>query len=84
MERARNTLRGGGKKVLKKLSREYDYLKKAGVTRLARRYFVMNSFDGVLTTVGLLSGAYVGGIKDSALILTIGISAGIAARRIPH
>src|SRR3989344_2464096 len=77
MERARNTLRGGGKKVLKKLSREYDYLKKAGVTRLARRYFVMNSFDGVLTTVGLLSGAYVGGIKDSALILTIGISAGI-------
>ncbi len=64
--------------MLKKLAREYDYLKKAGVTRLARRYFVMNSFDGILTTVGLLSGSYVGGIRESALILTIGISAGIA------
>jgi len=64
--------------VLKKLAKEYDYLKKAGVTRLARRYFVMNSFDGILTTIGLLSGSYVGGIRDSALILTIGISAGMA------
>jgi len=64
--------------VLEKLTKEYDYLKKTGVTRLARRYFVMNSFDGILTTIGLLSGSFVGGIQDSALILTIGISAGIA------
>ena len=64
--------------MLKKLAKEYDYLKKAGVTRLARRYFVMNSFDGILTTVGLLSGSYVGGVRDSTLVLTIGISAGIA------
>lgn len=68
----------GELKVLKKLTEEYYYLQKAGVTRLARRYFVMNSFDGILTTVGLLSGSYVGGVRDSMLILTIGISAGIA------
>ncbi len=64
--------------MIEKLTREYHYLREAGVTRLARRYFVMNSFDGILTTVGLLSGSFVGGIKDSSLILTIGISAGIA------
>lgn len=60
------------------LANEYDYLKKAGVTRLARRFFIMNSFDGVLTTVGLLSGSFVGGVTSSSLILAIGISAGIA------
>jgi len=38
----------------------------------------MNSFDGILTTVGLLAGSFVGGIRESALILTIGISAAIA------
>ena len=64
--------------MFEKFSTEYRYLKKAGVISLARRYFVMNSFDGILTTIGILAGAQIGGIQDSRLVLTMCISAGIA------
>lgn len=33
-----------------------DYSRIAGVAEIARRYFAMNAFDGVLTTVGVLNG----------------------------
>ena len=64
--------------MLKKLREEHRYWRKTGVTALARRYFVMNSFDGILTTMGILSGAYIGGINDTRLVLTMCLSAGIA------
>ena len=35
----------------------------AHVGEIARRYFAMNAFDGVLTTVGVLTGAFFGGVE---------------------
>ena len=47
-----------------------------------RRYFVMNAFDGVLTTLGVLVGGYFGGVHQArvviSLILTTAVSIGVA------
>ncbi|MFH0922517.1 MAG: hypothetical protein V1811_00485 [Candidatus Micrarchaeota archaeon] len=62
----------------KLFNKNIAYLRTSGVTRLARRYFVMNSFDGALTTIGLLMGAFVGGLRDPHSILAVSISTAIA------
>ncbi|GAJ22166.1 unnamed protein product, partial [marine sediment metagenome] len=35
-----------------------NYNKIVGIAEIARRYFAMNAFDGVLTTIGVLAGNY--------------------------
>jgi len=55
-----------------------EYLELSGVSEIARRYFVMNAFDGVLTMVGVIIGAYMGGNINHDVILGAGISASIA------
>jgi predicted membrane protein (TIGR00267 family) len=62
----------------KLFNKNIAYLRTSGVTRLARRYFVMNSFDGALTTIGLLMGAFVGGLRDPHSILAVSVSTAIA------
>jgi len=37
--------------------KEYDDIAEIG--EIARRYFVMNAFDGILTIIGVLTGSYV-------------------------
>ena len=54
------------------------HLELSEVSEIARRYFVMNAFDGVLTMLGVIVGAYLAGSVDHALILGTGISASIA------
>ncbi len=54
----------------------------AEVGEIARRYFAMNAFDGVLTTIGVLVGGYLGGI-DSAraifiVVLTTAVGMGVS------
>ncbi|MEM2108893.1 MAG: VIT1/CCC1 transporter family protein [Candidatus Odinarchaeota archaeon] len=44
----------GRKSTVNKLR---EYLAISGVGEIARRYFVMNAFDGVLTTLGVIIGA---------------------------
>jgi len=36
-----------------------DTLKLSGAEKIARRYFVVNSFDGILTSIGIIMGIYV-------------------------
>lgn len=53
----------------------------AGITkmdRIARRFFVMNAFDGILTILGLIVGSFLVGVRDTYLIIGIGISTTIA------
>lgn len=45
---------------------------------IARRYFVVNGFDGALTMVGLLVGFEVSGTADLAVILNVCLGAAIA------
>ena len=38
---------------------------------IARRYFAMNAFDGVLTAIGVLVGGYLGGVDSPRAIFTV-------------
>jgi len=55
-----------------------SYDKIAGIGEIARRYFAMNSFDGVLTILGILIGSYVGGIRQANIVISAGLGASIA------
>ncbi len=50
----------------------------AEVGEIARRYFPMNAFDGVLTTVGIVTGAYVGGVTDPGSLVVVIASASLS------
>lgn len=54
------------------------YHRIAQVGEIARRYFAMNAFDGVLTILGVLVGSYFGGLEDPAKIVVLGMSASFA------
>jgi predicted membrane protein (TIGR00267 family) len=56
--------------------REYGRI--AGVAEIARRYFAMNAFDGVLTTIGVLMGNYLGDVRSPSIVIRIGIATSIA------
>lgn len=56
--------------------RFYDSV--TGMSKILRRYFVMNSFDGALTIFGFLLGSFVAQVTDTALIIAIGLSTAIA------
>ncbi|MBN1502736.1 hypothetical protein JW930_04270 [Candidatus Woesearchaeota archaeon] len=56
--------------------REYDRIAKIG--EIGRRYFAMNSFDGILTILGILLGSYFAGISNARIIITTGFGACIA------
>ena len=60
------------KKIIKKWKR-YHKISNVGV--ITRRYFVMNAFDGALTMLGVVIGAFVAGVLENSIIV---ISAGIA------
>lgn len=47
------------------------YHEVAEVGEIARRYFAMNAFDGVLTALGVLAGGYIGGVDDARAIITV-------------
>jgi len=61
--------------IKKTLERWKRYSDLSGVGDITRRYFVMNAFDGALTMLGVVIGAYVSGIMDQPTVI---ISAGIA------
>lgn len=54
----------------------------AEVGEIARRYFAMNAFDGVLTTIGVLVGGYLGGVDDAhaifIVVLTTAVGMGVS------
>jgi predicted membrane protein (TIGR00267 family) len=56
--------------------REYGRI--SGFWKIARRALANNSFDGVLTMIGVLMGAYVGNISDAAIVVRIGIATSIS------
>ena len=56
--------------------REYDKL--ANISEIARRYFAMNAFDGVLTIIGVLMGNFVAGVSDARIVLSTGLATSVA------
>jgi predicted membrane protein (TIGR00267 family) len=54
------------------------YLKIAGVTAIYRRYFVMNAFDGALTALGVVLGAWASGAIQPRVIVGAGVGVSLA------
>ena len=58
------------------LLRHYHRVSEVG--HIARRYFAMNAFDGVLTTLGVLVGGYVGRVHAPKAIISVGLATAVA------
>jgi predicted membrane protein (TIGR00267 family) len=56
--------------------REYNTI--VNIEHIARRYFVMNAFDGVLTTLGILLGTFLVHTTNTSLVISATIGAAIA------
>lgn len=54
------------------------YLRVTRAQRILRRYFAMNAFDGAMTSLGVVIGAYITEIADSRTVVGIIIVGGIA------
>ncbi|MHA1410261.1 MAG: VIT1/CCC1 transporter family protein [Candidatus Odinarchaeia archaeon] len=54
------------------------YFEITGVGEIARRYFVMNAFDGALTTLGIILGSFASGAIDPVFIIGAGLGGSIA------
>ena len=52
--------------------------KLTGVGSLLRRYFAMNGFDGALTTLGIVFGAFLANVQEPKIIMFMAISASVA------
>jgi predicted membrane protein (TIGR00267 family) len=60
------------------LDQANQYNNIANVGEIARRYFVMNAFDGVLTIIGMLMGNMAAGVTNPNIVITTGLSTSIA------
>lgn len=56
--------------------REYERI--AGFWEIARRALANNAFDGILTTIGVLMGSFVAGVRSSGIVIRTGIATSIA------
>ncbi len=54
------------------------YLKVAKATGIARRYFVMNGFDGAMTVFGIILGSWVAEVSSWQIIILAGLGACLA------
>ncbi|MBN1261134.1 MAG: hypothetical protein JXB35_10675 [Anaerolineae bacterium] len=64
--------------VQQRLNDVREYSRIAGTGEIARRYFAMNAFDGVLTIIGVLMGNFVAGVRDAAIVINTGLATSIA------
>lgn len=60
------------------LARYKRYHQIASVGEIARRYFAMNAFDGVLTSVGILAGAFLGGVEKAGTVISVVAAAAVS------
>ncbi len=64
---------------LVKLIRRYlEYIRISNANEVARRYFVINSFDGTVTALGIVMGALLADIKLASQVIDVGIATGLA------
>jgi predicted membrane protein (TIGR00267 family) len=67
---------------IKRLAAEWQklryYSELSEVGEIARRYFAMNAFDGILTITGVLAGSFAARVVEPAVIATTGLSTAAA------
>jgi predicted membrane protein (TIGR00267 family) len=54
------------------------YFQVTGAQKIIRRYFAMNAFDGAMTSLGVVIGAYLSQISDPRSVIGVIITSGIA------
>jgi len=54
------------------------YLRVSQAYKIARRLFVMNAFDGILTIMGVVIGVHISGLADPHVVITAGIGGSVA------
>ncbi len=54
-------------KRFRKILKKYAEITEVG--EIARRYFVMNAFDGALTTLGIIIGFFLAGVKEANVVV---------------
>ncbi|MEM4810310.1 MAG: hypothetical protein QXS92_00145, partial [Thermofilum sp.] len=64
--------------LLSKLSTVLSLIRATDFPKIARRYFAMNFFDGLLTMLGFVAGYYLAGGRNPALIVSAGLAASAA------
>ncbi len=62
----------------KRIDRYRNYMEATKAFEIARRLFVMNAFDGTLTIMGVVIGAYFSGVADAHAVITAGIAGSLA------
>jgi len=62
----------------RKLHELREYSDIASIGEIARRYFAMNAFDGVLTIIGVLMGNYAAHVHDAKVVIVTGFSTSMA------
>lgn len=54
------------------------YIEVSHAGEIARRYFVMNAFDGALTMLGFVVGSFLSGLQDPEVVVSGGLGASFA------
>ena len=54
------------------------YLRVTGAQKIIRRYFAMNAFDGAMTSLGVVMGAWLSGITDPRSVISVILTGGVA------
>ena len=60
------------------IDRFQRYNQLVNIGEIARRYFAMNAFDGVLTIIGVLMGNFTAGVEDARIVVTTGLATCVA------
>jgi predicted membrane protein (TIGR00267 family) len=71
IDRVQNSIRNG-------LDDIGTYFQVTGAQKIIRRYFAMNAFDGAMTSLGVVIGAYLSQIDDPRSVIGVIITGGIA------
>lgn len=56
------------------IARVKTYNQIAGISKIVRRYFAVNGFDGVITSIGILLGNYIIGVAEYKNVIIAGIA----------
>ncbi len=60
------------------IKRFKHYIRASKAEEIARRYFISNAFDGALTVLGIVIGAYIVGVKNPSIVIGACLGASIA------
>ncbi len=71
-------LRRTGTYLRRQLKLLKKYIRISKSDEIVRRYFAMNSFDGTLTTLGIVIGSYVSGVHEQRVVIMTGLGAAVA------